>query len=307
VDKGTVVVPKQFLAERAVSVTPHGLARLQNRLYKSALSPRVLSALELRGYETFGSTAELLRRLDQMSCNGCHQSRSVAGFHLLGEDGADQRVDALATPMSPHLVHDLDRRRRYVQALAAGRAADDYRPPAEDLGHRGRGARCAFGATANGAKCAAGLRCIALADDEVGTCYEGSIGQPCEYGPVVPSRDSHRDAVRLTERVSCADGRVCETNAVGFPSGMCAGGCANLGDGAVCGRIALLEPFNGCLAAGKPFTECASTHTRPGALASCSTSEPCRDDYVCARLPDGNGGCIPPYFLFQLRVDGHSL
>lgn len=31
-----------------------------------------------------------------------------------------------------------------------------------------------------------------------------------------------------------------------------------------------------------------------------------RDDYICARTPDGNGACIPPYFLFQLRVDGHA-
>jgi Cdc6-like AAA superfamily ATPase len=25
------------------------------------------------------------------------------------------------------------------------------------------------------------------------------------------------------------------------------------------------------------------------------------------RLPSGSGGCLPPYFLFQLRVDGHPI
>jgi hypothetical protein len=30
---------------------------------------------------------------------------------------------------------------------------------------------------------------------------------------------------------------------------------------------------------------------------------------VCARAPDiaSGGVCLPPYFLFQLRVDGHAI
>ena len=32
----------------------------------------------------------------------------------------------------------------------------------------------------------------------------------------------------------------------------------------------------------------------------------CRNDYICARIGDGDdGACVPAYFLFQLRVDGH--
>ncbi|WP_437943724.1 hypothetical protein WMF27_00680 [Sorangium sp. So ce281] len=27
----------------------------------------------------------------------------------------------------------------------------------------------------------------------------------------------------------------------------------------------------------------------------------------CARTSSGEGACIPPYFLFQLRVDGHAV
>ncbi|MDD9968221.1 MAG: hypothetical protein OXR73_18425 [Myxococcales bacterium] len=33
------------------------------------------------------------------------------------------------------------------------------------------------------------------------------------------------------------------------------------------------------------------------------------EDYLCARmpgLPSGQGACVPPYFLGQLRVDGHG-
>jgi hypothetical protein len=88
---------------------------------------------------------------------------------------------------------------------------------------------------------------------------------------------------------------------------MCAGSCSELPDGAVCGGIPLLVEFNGCLARGLPFDRCILDNTRPGALAACGFHAPCRDDYVCAKLPDGGGACLPPYFLFQLRVDGHAM
>jgi hypothetical protein len=88
---------------------------------------------------------------------------------------------------------------------------------------------------------------------------------------------------------------------------MCSGGCGELDASEVCGGIALLTEFNTCLGAGTPFERCVLDNTRPGRLQRCSEAVPCRDDYVCARLPSGEGGCIPPYFLFQLRVDGHPI
>jgi hypothetical protein len=42
-------------------------------------------------------------------------------------------------------------------------------------------------------------------------------------------------------------------------------------------------------------------------LRSCSRAEPCRDDYVCLRMPNeplDHGACVPPYFLAQVRIDG---
>jgi hypothetical protein len=69
--------------------------------------------------------------------------------------------------------------------------------------------------------------------------------------------------------------------------------------------IAELRPFNDCLARNQPFADCLARHVNPAGLRACSESAPCRDDYICARTPAGTGACIPPYFLFQLRVDGH--
>ncbi|WP_437609848.1 hypothetical protein WMF20_00930 [Sorangium sp. So ce834] len=94
---------------------------------------------------------------------------------------------------------------------------------------------------------------------------------------------------------------------LGFPGGMCTGSCGALPEEGVCGAIAVLDPFNRCLARGTPFTECLSRHVAPAGLRRCSSEAPYREDYVCARTSSGEGACIPPYFLFQLRVDGHAV
>ena len=88
---------------------------------------------------------------------------------------------------------------------------------------------------------------------------------------------------------------------------MCSRGCTALRAGETCGSIAILHSFNACLAARKPFAACLRDNVRPAALRAGSEAEPCRDDFICARTTEGRGACIPPYFLFQLRVDGHSL
>ena len=308
-DAGTLLVPERFLAERAVSVSPHGLARLTNRPYARVLSPRAFEGVDFRSYATLASPASVIRRLDDLSCQGCHQSRSLAGFHLLGEDPPDKQVDALRVPMSPHFHSEVTRRRDYVATVAAGGQPDETRPPAErGPGDDGVGSPCGLNDSIYGEwPCAAGLECQSLGDSQVGICLPGegpSVGDACEYGPITHA-SAHRDAARLA-RTPCQGGRVCEANSVGFPGGMCAGSCNDLPPGAVCGGIALLVEFNTCLASGRAFERCVLENTRPGALRACSFHDPCRDDYVCARVP-GGGACMPPYFLFQLRVDGHPI
>jgi hypothetical protein len=119
--------------------------------------------------------------------------------------------------------------------------------------------------------------------------------------------DPHRDFLKLATPGACGAHAVCERSGVGFPGGMCAKGCTALQPGERCGSIAVLDGFNTCLARHEPFEQCIQGHARPAALRACSASEPCRDDYVCARTASGDGACIPPYFLFQLRVDGHVI
>jgi hypothetical protein len=103
---------------------------------------------------------------------------------------------------------------------------------------------------------------------------------------------------------ACHD-MVCNRSAVGFPGGMCTASCG--APGSTCGAIAILDSFNACLARGASFSSCIRGNVSPAGLRACDEDNRCRDDYVCARGASERGGvCLPPYFVFQLRVDGHS-
>ena len=102
---------------------------------------------------------------------------------------------------------------------------------------------------------------------------------------------------------------------MGFPDGMCRLDCSadqvgTVVDDTICGEIPSASGLTACLAANKPFTECIATTSSPSFLRTCDRTNPCRDDYACARVrngPPGVGACMPPYFAFQARVDGHLL
>ncbi|WP_437676781.1 hypothetical protein [Sorangium sp. So ce131] len=317
-DRGTALLPEEFLATKAVSATPHGLARRVNRPFRVLFEPRDFAGVDLAGLARIRSPEGLLRRLDQMTCPGCHQSGSVAGFHVLGAEDPARRHDALAASESAHVVGDLPRRRAVVEAIARGAAPayDVPFPERAEAGPGGYGARCGLGDESfAGWTCAPGLVCSAYdapREDRatVGVCVPAApeLGDPCQVGAVVAHADPHRDrAPAAAQAGACPPAAVCNTSPVGFPGGMCTGSCGALPEEGVCGAIAVLDPFNRCLAGGTVFTECLGRHVTPAGLRACSREAPCREDYVCARTGSGEGACIPPYFLFQLRVDGHAV
>ncbi|MEJ1168951.1 hypothetical protein [Variovorax sp. CCNWLW235] len=281
-DEATLQLPEKFLATEAVSVAPRGLERLANRPFAQVFSASEWQAVP--GSRTLQSPQAVLRRLDDLSCAGCHQSRAVAGFHLLGVDrrGASRTFttgNALALPQSPHLQDELSRRGRYVHAALSTPQPDPFRPLAE-------------------------------LHDGNGVAEKATVGASCEPTRITQSANPRLDRAEKLPRIACEGAlSVCEKTSVGFPGGMCSGPCDPLDKNGTCGGIAILSDFNQCLAANKPFGECLSKHTRPGNLRSCSAQQPCRDDFICAQAegqPEGRGACIPPYFLFQMRVDGHS-
>jgi hypothetical protein len=139
-----------------------------------------------------------------------------------------------------------------------------------------------------------------------------AVGAICEPTRLTSHADPNRDRALAQPAAggpaACGAKGLCEATSVGFPGRMCSGGCNPLAPDGRCGRIAILTDFNACLAAQSPFGDCLRLHTRPGQLRQCSARQACRDDYICSQnegQPAGSGVCIPPYFLFQMRVDGH--
>jgi hypothetical protein len=221
----------------------------------------------------------------------------------------EQTLDALAVGRSPYFMEDQGRRRAYVEALRLGKAPDVARGHAERGAYDGMGARCGLdGSPYSDWTCREGLTCRHVDDPEVGVCAVGGppeVGEPCEPGQLRTKRTGSADRLKRGPRRPCAGDLVCERTSVGFPGGMCAEVCGSDAPEAICGSIALLTPFNHCVARGEPFTRCLAEQTRPAGLRRCDPETPCRDDYLCARISGSTGACLPPYFLFQMRVDGH--
>ncbi len=319
IDAGIARAPESLLARAAVSVAPHGLARAANRPWTALASATDVQAL---GAGDLQLGQQRLRRLDQQACSGCHHARSVAGFHLLGAgvraaDGVPMRViGALARPASPHLEADLPRRTAALQTWARGQAPDLTRPPAEaprQPMEAGEGERCGL-RLERGWRCGAGLSCLAIDDEDVGNCHRPrpGIGNPCLPGALTTVNG--RETVSRPQRRACSGPRsYCESPRVGFPSGLCAAACdperraeGRASDPDACAGIPGIIAFNACLARGAPFAACVAAALRPARLARCDLNRPCREDYACAHGPTAADVCMPPYFLQELRVDGHA-
>ncbi|MET0705718.1 MAG: hypothetical protein ABWY82_02570 [Tardiphaga sp.] len=141
-DRGTLLIPDKFLATGSVAATPAGFAR-------SGLQPEfglmqsdhaggkavftdndVVAALKTaaeRGVvlQNIRSPAGFARRLDDITCGGCHQVRGIGGFHFPGVDTmAEKPSNATVVPASPHFIGDQPRRRDIVVAMRDGAAPD---------------------------------------------------------------------------------------------------------------------------------------------------------------------------------------
>jgi hypothetical protein len=205
-DRGTLIIPDQYLANRAVAEVPAAFTRSPARpgfglagpdstdpLFTDADIVTALQRAAERGFElrNIRSPAGFERRLNDVTCSGCHQTLGVGGFHLPGADWSTRR-SGQAPSGSPHFLADQPRRRDIALALRDGRAPDYSRGFADRPQQRqapsdgadGWGAHCAR-PDANGARdpsfgawgCAEGLACQkasgAAADFPIGMCFVG--------------------------------------------------------------------------------------------------------------------------------------
>jgi hypothetical protein len=370
-DKGILKIPDQYLATKGLSVAPGGAVRSANRILSDLVNagdPDVVAAIDKAvangALVTIQSAYGFERRLDDISCTGCHQTHSAAGFHFMGIDW-NQIHPANTTQIagSPHFFGDMPRRREVVTAFAEGRTPDYARGfaaralPKHATGitgtglYDGWGGHCYQGNDPAFApwRCAQGLACQifdeSVATPGMGICLSSGrreVGDPVEKGiittsefdedtftrtfppqiarPSLKGRESwmlnyFRRALKLRPNEVAAHQEYDSTDLTGaFPLGMLRlSGSKDCPDTtgypeAICAPAAG-SGFNRCVAeeAGD-FEKCLETHSAKAGLRRCNKMRPCRDDYLCVATVRDNsqdGSCLPPYFMFQFRVDGH--
>ena len=140
-DRGTVLIPEQFLATSAIAATPVGFvpSNLQpafgfvqadgygNEVFGESDVVAALKKAANRGvvFENIRSVAGFERRLNDMTCAGCHQTRGIGGFHFPGVDWmAAKPSNSTVAPASPHFFGDQFRRRDILTAIRDGTPPD---------------------------------------------------------------------------------------------------------------------------------------------------------------------------------------
>jgi len=137
-DRGTALIPEKFLASGAIAPTPvgfdpselepeFGLMQGEGAVFSEA---EIVAALRKAGeagvkLQNIRSPAGFERRLNDVTCAGCHQTRGIGGFHFPGVDWmADKPSNSTVVPASPHFVGDQVRRRDILASLRDGKPPD---------------------------------------------------------------------------------------------------------------------------------------------------------------------------------------
>jgi len=141
-DRGTILIPEKYLATAALAPTPVGFVNSKllpgygllqpddaagNAVFRQRDVVAALARAVARGvkFENIRSVAGFERRLNDMTCAGCHQTRGIGGFHFPGVDWmADAPSNTTTVPASPHFIGDQVRRRDILAAVRDGERPD---------------------------------------------------------------------------------------------------------------------------------------------------------------------------------------
>jgi hypothetical protein len=137
-DRGIVLIPKKFHATGAIAATPagfdpsdlepeFGLVQGEGAAFSEADVVAALRKAAEGGVklQNIRSPAGFERRLNDVTCAGCHQTRGIGGFHFPGVDWmAEKPSNTTVVPASPHFFGDQIRRRDILTSLRDGRPPD---------------------------------------------------------------------------------------------------------------------------------------------------------------------------------------
>lgn len=305
IDSGVYLLPERFLATKAISYSTFGSARLANHPFTEALPADALAGLDLSATRLVRTPRAVIERLDNGSCMGCHQANATAGFHMFGADDAStSALNRIKVGVSPHFHAETARRAAYVEAVAAGREPDRYRPlsfapPArweagKAASYRMAGltmpcltesARKALGESWS---CGAGSTCKAIIANpsvglELGQCLKleearNFSGQPCLTGAITTaSGKPYLDRYVQTGQFGAMatgfspTGFNCRPAKIGVPGGMAYRQCTPA-DKSFAGFAGGKVPDEICgLAGGKAFDDCVATNNFDACLSKAVT------------------------------------
>jgi hypothetical protein len=212
-DRGTVLIPEKFLASGAIAPTPVGFAasNLQpafgltqgegtaaNPVFSESDVVAALKKATERGVtlQNIRSVAGFERRLNDVTCSGCHQARGIGGFHFPGVDWmAAKPSNSTVVPASPHFFGDQIRRRDILNSLGWGSSPDYSRGFSERPQLRAR---------------------PELMREVLGTEYYDGWGAHC-YQPSAKPADNDQSFSTW----SCAKGLACQVAGKTSRMGMC--------------------------------------------------------------------------------------
>jgi hypothetical protein len=208
-DRGTVLIPEKFLAAGAIAPTPVGFinSSLQpafglmqgegataNPVFTESDVVAALKKAAERGIapQNIRSVAGFERRLNDITCAGCHQTRGIGGFHFPGVDWMAAKPDnSIVVPASPHFFGDQIRRRDILTAFRDGKRPDFSRGFSSRPQLRG-------------------------STELAGTEYEDGWGAHCYV-----QRPNAADNDRSFKSWTCAEGLVCHAADQPTRMGMC--------------------------------------------------------------------------------------
>lgn len=319
-DRGILKIPDRFLARKMSSFAPHGIGRQENRPFDRIFSEKDFSDMNYNQRKFVRSPKTVLRRLNDLSCVGCHQNRTIAGFHFLGQDRVGTHpLNAIFFAGSGHFRSELVRRQKYVQQVLNDKKPTTDRPfsIAPAAAQAKYGDFCGLPGSAAFADwvCEDGLSCQTIdpaeGEKELGKCFpeERVSGDPCLQNFVTQNHHSLDKMVQPWKELGCnnKDSKyLCQPPGQGFPSGMCTTSCEHMqNENEICGPIAG-PGFGNCITnPQKTFNQCLELTRKTASRGRCNDQRSCRNDYVCAKVNKTDGACLPSYFLFQIRVDGH--
>jgi hypothetical protein len=208
-DRGAILVPEKFLATAAIAATPVGFERSElqpafglvgldkadtKALFGASEVEAALKKAAAHGakLQNIRSVAGFERRLNDMTCSGCHQTRGIGGFHFPGVDWMAAKADnSTVVPGSPHFFGDQIRRRDVLIALRDGKSPDYSRGFASRPQTRGSA-------------------------ELAGSEYEDGWGAHC-YAQRAGAADNDRSFRSWT----CAEGLACQVTGQATRMGMC--------------------------------------------------------------------------------------